>query len=82
MAMKRAGQGLDNQIRQELLQTIKEVMEQEGVSQGEVARRIGADRPNINKVMCERMKVSIDYLLKIADSIGLDVELKVKKTKS
>lgn len=54
-------------------------MEKDGISQGEVARRIGAARPNINKIMQERDAVSIDYLLRIAECLGLDLELKLRK---
>jgi len=72
---------LADQIREKLFQTVEETMEQKGISQGEVARRIGAERPNINKVMRRKNSVSIDFLLKIAESIGLEVELKTRLKK-
>jgi transcriptional regulator with XRE-family HTH domain len=70
---------LADRIRTKLFSTVKEAMERDGISQGEVARRIGAARPNINKLMRGRDAASIDFLLKIAESLGLDAELKVKK---
>lgn len=70
---------LADRIRTKLFATVKETMEEEGISQGEVARRIGAARPNINKLMRGRDAASTDFLLKIAESLGLDVELRIKK---
>ncbi len=70
---------LANHIRTKLFALIKKTMEEEGISQGEVARRIGAARTNINKLMRGKDTASIDFLLKIAESINMDVELKVRK---
>ena len=68
-------------LREELLMIIESAMEKEKISQGEIARRIGAQRYNINKIMRRKFPVSIDFLVKMTESIGLDVELKVKKVK-
>ncbi len=70
---------LADRVRTKLFSIVKETMEEEGVSQGEVARRIGSARPNINKVMRGKDAVSIDFLLKIAESLGLDVDLRARK---
>lgn len=72
---------LANRIREKLFSQVQKTMEQEDISQGEVARRIGAARTNINRVMCRKNAVSIDFLLKMAESIGLDVELKTRLKK-
>jgi predicted XRE-type DNA-binding protein len=79
--MRKDESALAEKIRRDLLENIKKTMEQEDISQGEVARRIDGDRPNVNKIMCGRMKVSTDHLLMIAEVIGLDVELKTKLKK-
>lgn len=71
-----------NRLKQELLEVIEVFMEQEEISQGEVARRIGAQRYNVNKVMRGKLPVTLDFLLKMAESIGLEVELKIKKPKA
>ena len=60
---------------------IESTMEKEDISQGEVARRIGAQRYNVNKIMRRKFPVSLDFLIKMAESIGLDVELKVRKAR-
>ncbi|OYZ24484.1 MAG: hypothetical protein B7Y39_00820 [Bdellovibrio sp. 28-41-41] len=69
---------LADQIREKLFLRVQKAMEQQDISQGEMARRIGAARTNINRVMCRKNAVSIDFLLKMAESIGLDVELKMR----
>lgn len=72
---------LADKIREELFAQVEKTMDQENISQGEVARRIGAARTNINRVMCRKNAVSIDFLLKMAESLGLDVELKMRLKK-
>lgn len=69
-------------LKEELLIVIEKTMEKEGISQGEVARRIGALRNNVNKIVRRKLPVSVDFLLKMAESIGLEVELKIRKLKS
>lgn len=71
-----------SRLKQELLEAIEKFMEQEKISQGEIARRIGAQRYNVNKVMRGKFPVTLDFLLKMAESIGLDVELKIKKPRA
>ena len=60
---------------------VEKTMEKDGITQAEVARRIGARRYNINKVMRGKNAVSLDFLLKIAESIDLDVEMKIRQKK-
>lgn len=60
---------------------IEKIMEKDEITQAEVARRIGARRNNINKLMRRRESVTLDFLLKIAESLGLDVELKIHRKK-
>jgi predicted XRE-type DNA-binding protein len=69
-------------LRQELLTAIEAAMEKDGISQGEIARRIGAQRYNVNKVMRRKLPVTVDFLLKMSESIGLDVEMKIRKPKA
>ncbi len=70
-----------NLLKKELLSAIEGAMEKEGISQGEVARRIGSQRYNINKVMRGKFPVTLDFLLKMAESIDLEVEMKFRKAK-
>ena len=70
-----------HRLKEELFSVIEKTMEKEGVSQAEIARRIGAQRYNINKVMRGKFAVTLDFLVKMADAIGLEVELKTRKMK-
>ena len=68
-----------DRIKMELFSIVEKTMEKDGVSQAEVARRIGARRYNINKVMRGKDPVSVEFLLKIAEGLGLDLELKARR---
>ena len=69
-------------LKEELLTAIEKEMSAKDISQGEVARRIGVLRRNVNQVMGRKKIASLDYILKIAESIGLDVEMRVRKPKA
>lgn len=73
---------LADRLKEQLLTSIEKSMEAANISQGEVARRIGALRRNVNQIMGRKKNASLDYILKMAESIGLDVEMRVKKPKA
>lgn len=66
-------------IKEELFSLIVKTMEKDGITQAEVARKIGAQRYNINKVMRGKESVSIEFLLKMAEGLGLDLELRMRR---
>ena len=68
-------------LRAQLLTAIDTVMEKEGITQTELAERIGAQQYNVNKVLRRKLATSIDFLLKMAESCDLEVELKIKRGK-
>lgn len=72
---------LADKLKEQLLTSIAKSMKEADISQGEVARRIGALRRNVNQIMGRKKNASIDYLLKMAESIGLEVEMKIRKPK-
>ena len=72
-------QSQPERIKEDLYFLVEKTMEKDGITQAEVARRIGAQRYNINKVMRRRESVSIEFLLKIAECLGLDLELRTKR---
>lgn len=78
--MKQESENLER-IKEELFSLIQRAMEKENISQAEIARRMGAQRYNINKVMRGKFTVTLDFLVKMAESVGLEVELKVRKLK-
>ena len=73
---------LPAKIKRELLEAIVLTMERDGVSQAEVARRLGSQLTNINSIFRARMVPSVDVLLRIAEAIGLDVSMTVKRLKT
>lgn len=73
---------LADRLKEQLLTSIEKSMESANISQGEVARRIGALRRNVNQIMGRKKNASLDFILKMAESIGLDVEMRVKKSKA
>ncbi len=69
-------------IKEKLTATILKEMEKKSLSQGEVARMIGLDRRNVNKTLRGTERgVSIDQLVRIANGIGLDVDVIIKRSK-
>jgi predicted XRE-type DNA-binding protein len=73
---------LADRLKEQLLTSIEKSMEDTSISQGEIARRIGALRRNVNQIMGRKKNASLDYILKMAESIGLDVEMRVRKPKA
>lgn len=73
---------LADRLKEQLLNSIEKSMEDTSISQGEIARRIGALRRNVNQIMGRKKNASLDYILKMAESIGLDVEMRVRKPKA
>lgn len=69
---------LPEQIRDEVFFMIHKTMETEGITQAEIARRLGAQRYNINKVLRGKSSISLEFLLKIAECIGLEAEIKLR----
>jgi plasmid maintenance system antidote protein VapI len=78
MKAKKESETVDR-LKDELFSVIEVTMEKEGVSQGEVARRLGAQRTNINLAIRGRIPVTLDFLVKMAESLGLKVSLKASK---
>jgi len=69
-------------IKEKLTNAILKEMEKRGLSQGEVARMIGLDRRNVNKILRGTERgISIDQLVRIANGIGLDVDFIIKRSK-
>lgn len=70
-----------DRLKEELFSVIEKTMEKENVTQAEMARRIGAQRYNINKVMRGKFAVTLDFLIRMAEALGLEVKLSTKKSK-
>ncbi len=75
---KKTDQTTADRLKEKLLVHIESKMTKDEISQGEVARRIGAFRNNVNQIVRGKSKTTLDLLLRISDSIGLDVEIDVR----
>lgn len=69
------------QIKAALVERIKEEMERASISQGEIARRTGLLRTNVNLLMNKKNPASIEMLVRIAEAVGLKVEMKIRRIK-
>lgn len=69
-------------IKNALVLSIEKEMSKCNLSQGEVARMVGLDRRNVNKILRGTERgVSIEQLIRIANGIGLDVDVIIKRSK-
>ncbi|MEC9284188.1 MAG: XRE family transcriptional regulator [Bdellovibrionota bacterium] len=67
------------EIKEKLIKKILSEMDNQNLSQGEVGRMIGMDRKNVNKTLRGTERgVSINQLIRIANGIGLKVDLIIK----
>jgi predicted XRE-type DNA-binding protein len=66
-------------LKKRLMGEIKREMKLSDISQGEIGRRINVPRPNVNMIMQGNTVSTLDQLIRIANSINLNVELRVKK---
>jgi len=69
-------------LKTELTEKILKEMERQGLSQGAVGRIIGMDRRNVNKTLRGTEKgIALNQLVRIANGIGLKVEMTLKRTR-
>ncbi len=68
-------------VKERLLQLglkVKELREGKGLSQTELAYKIGKDQPSINRLEKGRVNPSIIYLLQICEGLEITIEELVK----
>jgi len=68
-----------DRLKEELFSLIERTMEKDEITQGEVARRLGTHRTNINMAMRRKFPVTLDFLVRVAECIGIKVVLKTSK---
>lgn len=59
--------------RQRIVSTLTEARMESGVSQQELANRIGTHKPNISRIESGQQNISLDTMLKIASALNKDV---------
>ncbi len=58
-----------------LVQLLKEIAEEKGITQLEIAEKTGYQRSNISRVFSLRYTPRLDVFLKIAQAIGVVVKI-------
>lgn len=68
-------------VKERLLQLglrVKELREEKGMSQTDLAYKIGKDQPSINRLEKGKVNPSIIYLLQISEGLEISIEKLVK----
>ena len=71
----------DVDVKERLLQLgliVKKLREEKGLSQTELAYKIGKDQPSINRLEKGKVNPSIIYLLQICEGLEISIEELVK----
>lgn len=63
-----------NQILLRLGERVKEIRIQKGMTQTELANKIGKDHPSINKLENGKVNPSYYFLYEVANGLGVDVK--------
>jgi transcriptional regulator with XRE-family HTH domain len=61
-----------------VIKQVRRSMEKQGVSQGELSRRTGIERPNINRLLTGRSGKVPESWQKVLDELGLELVVKAK----
>ena len=64
--------------RQRIVSALTEARLAAGVSQQELANRIGTQKPNISRMESGQQNISLDTMLKYASALDLDVSIDLK----
>jgi transcriptional regulator with XRE-family HTH domain len=63
-----------NQVLLRLGERVKEIRIQKGLTQTELANKIGKDHPSINKLENGKVNPSYYFLYEVANGLGVDVK--------
>jgi predicted XRE-type DNA-binding protein len=65
-------------LRCELAEALRKWMTREGLTQAQVAKRLGVVQPRISEIACNKVdKLSLDYLVGLCAKAGLTVSVKL-----
>ena len=60
---------------QSLILQLKQIAEDKGISQGDIARETGYYRQNINRFFQGRVCPSMEMFLNVCQAVGVDIKL-------
>jgi transcriptional regulator with XRE-family HTH domain len=64
--------------RESVVRQLKNYRKDQGMTQAELAERVGTKKSNISRLESGRYNPSLDFLVKVADGLGRQITMKVK----
>lgn len=64
--------------RESVVRQLREVRKGQGITQQELAELVGTKKSNISRLESGRYNPSLDFLIKVADGLGKQIQMKVK----
>jgi transcriptional regulator with XRE-family HTH domain len=64
--------------RESVVRQLKYYRKDQGMTQEELAERVGTKKSNISRLESGRYNPSLDFLVKVADGLGKQITMKVK----
>ena len=66
-----------NHARQEIAAQLRQVRQEQGMTQERLAEKVGTRKSNISRLESGRYNPSLDFLEKVAGGLGREIEVKV-----
>ena len=64
--------------RRDVADQLRSVRKAQGMTQESLAERVGTKKSNISRLESGRYNPSLDFLVKVADGLGKQMQIKVK----
>lgn len=64
--------------RRDVVDQLRSVRKAQGMTQESLAERVGTKKSNISRLESGRYNPSLDFLVKVADGLGKQIQIKVK----
>ena len=64
--------------RRDVADQLRSVRKAQGMTQESLAERVGTKKSNISRFESGRYNPSLDFLVKVADGLGKQIQIKVK----
>ncbi|USN48065.1 MAG: helix-turn-helix transcriptional regulator [Pseudobdellovibrionaceae bacterium] len=70
------------ELKRKILDKIEVEMKKNGMSQGELGRQLGVKRTDINRYLRgTNTAVSLERIIEMAETVGLEIDVTIKKKK-
>lgn len=64
--------------RDSVVRQLREIRKEQGMTQACLAELVGTKKSNISRLESGRYNPSLDFLVRVADGLGKEIQLKVK----